>query len=212
MRPDQEVKYLLDTHVLDWAQMAEPRLSARVSRHEIPPGWLRLYRGYPLRLFAYLAAACAVHAHPIHTSIAEADYNRTTQKLEVALRVFIDDFETALSLQAKRRISLEQTPPTEFDALARAYLAETFTVRTREGAVAPPKWVGREIKPAANELWFYFEVPLPAGVEGARIRHGALFEQFPNQINSVRVRDADSRKVTLVFLPKQGEKTVRFHP
>jgi hypothetical protein len=28
----------------------------------------------------------------------------------------------------------------------------------------------------------------------------------------VRVRDGDGRKTTLVFLPKQSEKTVRFHP
>ena len=158
-----------------------------------------------------LAVAPAPRAHPIHTSIADAAYSHVAQKLEVGLRVFVDDFEAVLSAHLKRHISLAQTPPAEFDALARAYLAERFTVRTREGAIVPPRWSGREIKPADNELWFYFEVPLAGGVEGARIRHGALGEHFPNQINSVRIRDGD-RKTTLVFLPKQSEKTVRFHP
>ena len=162
-------------------------------------------------MLGLVAALAPARAHPIHTSTAEADYNRQTQKLEVGLRVFVDDFETALSAHAKRRVSLEQTPLAEFDALAHAYLAETFTVRTREGALVAPQWVGREFKPANNELWFHFEVTLAGGVEGARLRHGALGEQFPNQINSVRVRD-NGRQVTLVFLPKQTEKTVRFHP
>ena len=159
----------------------------------------------------YLAAALTAHAHPIHTSIAEADYNRTTQKLEVALRVFVDDFDTSLSVHARRRVSVEKTPPAEFNPLSRAYLAETFTVRTREGTLAAHQWVGRQLNEGENELWFYFEVPLPGGVEGIRIRHGLLAEQFSSQINSVRIRD-DGRKATLVFLPKQAEKTVRFHP
>ena len=164
-----------------------------------------------IALLACFATAPATHAHPIHTSVAEADYNRTSQKLEVALRVFVDDFETALSAHARRRVSLEQTPPAEFDALTRAYLAATFTVRTREGTLATHQWVGRELKEGENELWFYFEVPLPGGIEGVRLRHGALAEQFASQINSVRVRD-DGRKTTLVFLPNQTEKVVRFHP
>jgi hypothetical protein len=157
------------------------------------------------------ATAGLLRAHPIHTSVAEADYNASSGNLEVALRVFIDDFEAAVSVHARRRVSLERTPAAEFDEAARAYLAAKFVVKTREGKVAPPRWVGREAKADANELWFYLEVPLPGGVEGARLHHNALGEQFPNQINSVRVRDAE-RQVTLVFLPSQTEKTVRFRP
>ena len=160
---------------------------------------------------ALLLAVPTLPAHPIHTSVAEADYNRTSHKLEVALRVFIDDFEAALSVHARQRISLARTPGAEFDTRARAYLAEKFSVRTRDGQRVPHQWVGREVKEADNELWFYFEIALPEGIEGCRLHHQALGEQFPNQINSVRVRDG-SRKVTLVFLAKHTEKTVRFHP
>ncbi len=172
----------------------------------------RVFRGGLALLLGLFAFPLLLPAHPIHTSIAEADYNAKTRQLEVALRVFIDDFEAALSVHTKRRVSLEKTPPAEFDTIARAYLAEKFTVLNRAGAPAVPKWVGRELKPGDNELWFYFELPLPDGVEGARIHHRALAEQFANQINSVRVRDADGRKVTLVFLPSHGAKLVRFHP
>ncbi len=157
------------------------------------------------------AATAVLRAHPIHTSVAEADYNASNGNLEVALRVFIDDFEAAVSVHARRRVSLERSPAAEFDEAARAYFAEKFMVKTREGKVAPHRWVGREAKADANELWFYLEIPLPDGVEGARLHHNALGEQFPNQINSIRVRDA-GRQVTLMFLPRQTEKTVRFRP
>jgi len=160
---------------------------------------------------ALLLATAGGHAHPIHTSVAEADYNGASGALEVSLRVFIDDFEAALSVHVRRRLSLEKTPPAEFDEATRAYLAEKFTVLARDGKPAALRWVGRETKADANELWFHFEVPLPGGVEGARLHHNALGEQFPNQINSVRVRDS-GRQTTLVFLPRQTGKLVRFRP
>lgn len=161
-------------------------------------------------LLPSLFAPLALQAHPIHTSLAEADYNRATQKLEIALRVFADDFEEALSLSAKKKITLANTPAAEFTALTQAYLAETFTLRRVDGTLAPHTWIGREYKDAANELWLFLEVALPpTGLEGLRIRHAVLSAQFSDQLNSVLLRDGP-RSVTLAFLPDSGEKAIRF--
>jgi hypothetical protein len=96
-------------------------------------------------------------------------------------------------------------------ALAHTYIAEKFVVKVADVIVTERRWIGREIKDAENELWIYFEIPLPAGIEGTGIRHGVLFDVYRDQLNSVLVRDAD-RKTTLVFLPAHGMKTVRFRP
>lgn len=173
---------------------------------------LRLPSAFSLPLVAYsLLLAAPAAAHPIHTSLAEADYNRTTQKLEVALRVFADDFETALSDRAKTKISLEKTPRAAFDALARAYLADRFTLRSPDGRAAALEFIGRDYKDAANELWLFFEFPLPAGLDHATVHHAVLAERFSDQLNTVQVRDAD-RRTTLVFLPSHREKRIRFRP
>ena len=174
----------------------------------------RLPRAWRARRLAFpfwiaLALATSASAHPIHRSIAEADYNQKTHTLEVALRVYADDFEAALSGRTKRKISLEKTPAAELDALAHAYVEETFTIKTRDDAPAALHWIGRKLKDAENELWFYFEVRLPGGVEDAKIRHAVLADQFRDQLNSVLVRDG-ARKITLVFLPTHTEKSVRF--
>jgi hypothetical protein len=151
------------------------------------------------------------HGHPIHRSIAEADYNRATHTLEVALRVYADDFEDALGAGAKKKISLEKTASAELDRLIRTYVAEHFVVKTADGTAIAHRWIGRELKDAENELWIYFEVALPGGIEGVKIHHAVLSHHFRDQLNSVLVRDGP-RKVTLVFLPTHGEKTVRFAP
>lgn len=158
-----------------------------------------------------LAGAPPAAAHALHTSVAEARFDAARGRLEVSVRFFIDDFEVALSAHARRRLAVAATPSAEFDAAARAYLAETFTVRTPDGRVAPLEWVRREVRAAGNEVWFHLAVALPGGIEGCRLHHRALGERFPGQINSVRVRDGE-RRATLVFLPRQTEKTVRFRP
>lgn len=158
-----------------------------------------------------LALGANAAAHPIHTSIAEADYNPTARNLEIALRVFADDFEAALTAREKRTISLDRTPAADFDALTRAYIAEYFTVKATDGSRVTLHWIGREIKEGANELWLYFAAPLPQGVDGTTIHHAMLRDQFSNQINSVHVRDG-ARRTTLVFLPSHREKRVRFRP
>ncbi len=163
--------------------------------------------------FLLLAATCLLprlaSAHPLHVSHAEADFNRDTGKLEVALKVFADDFEGKLTEQAGRRISLEKTPQTELAALCAGYLAKTFTVKSRDGTAQPLAFIGHKLKEAENHLWLYFEMPLPGGADGARILHAVLGDGFRDQLNSVRVRDG-AHEVTLVFFPDRGEKLVAF--
>lgn len=186
--------------------------SGRFASRRIRSRWDRLRHGL-MACFAValLAATGDVSAHPIHTSVAEADYNAATRTLEVALRIFADDFEAALSTQEKRKVSLARTPADEFETLTRAYLAQHFTVKSPAGTAVPLRWVGRELKESVNELWLFFEALLPDGVEGAAIHHAMLREEFSNQINSVHVRDG-SRRTTLVFLPSHREKRVKFRP
>ncbi len=156
-----------------------------------------------------LGLLAAARGHEIHTSFAEADHRPERGVLEISIRVFADDFEAALAKRAGKPVSLAKTPAAEFDALARAYLAENFTVRSAAGQPAAPRWVGKQLEDAANELWLFVEYPFPGDVDGALIRHGFLRELFPNQLNSVLVR-AGPRAVTLVFFPDPREKSVRF--
>lgn len=170
---------------------------------------LRLACAWPLLAFACLAPPAS--AHPVHTSSAEANYNRTTRKLEVSLRVFADDFEAALAALAGEAVSLEKTPPATVDALARAYLTAHFIVKNRDGVLAAQHWLGRELKDAANELWLHFEIDLPGGVDGVRVDYAVLKDLHSDQLNTVRVRDGPRTRI-LTFPPGQGERTVRFPP
>ena len=82
----------------------------------------RLFIGPAVALAIALATPAAVAApHPFHVTIAEADYNEESGKLEVALRIYNPgDLEEALGRRAGERVDLERTE--NVDDLIVAYL------------------------------------------------------------------------------------------
>ncbi len=168
-----------------------------------------LIRGFSLP--GFLAVLAPASAHPAHLSLAEADYNRDTQRLEIAVAIFADDLLLALRKQAPASVSYTKTPSAELDRVIQAYLGANFHVMAKDGTVQSLHWVGREFDQDDGEqrLWLYFESPLPGGPEGARIHHGLLHDTIPQQRNTVAVRDGPLR-TTLVFDPGDSAKTIRF--
>ena len=148
-----------------------------------------------------LSAAAWVHAHSIHQSTAEAEYNPKTQKLEVSLTVFINDLELALMRHSERLLSIDKTPAAEFDAQIQAYLAKTFVVTEVKGKKAPIDWVGREIESIKTNdpaVTMFFEVPLVACLSGVTIQHSMLCELFKDQTNLLHLRSR-TRDMELQF-------------
>ena len=147
-------------------------------------GWRRSAWG----ALALLIAGRAF-AHPIRSSYAEADYRPETGKVEIALRLFADDAEAALTRRAGKKISLEKTPPKDIDALLLAEVRAGLVVKAKDGKTQPLAWVGRELTDGGAHLWVYVSCPLPGGVAGARWADRVLREAFSDQLNSIRVRD-----------------------
>ncbi len=140
-----------------------------------------------LLLLAFIALTPLASAHPIHTSYAEADFRPETNKLEIALRVYPDDLEAALSARAGKKITLEHTAPPAFDVLLLTYLRATFLLRAADGTTPTLHLVGRELKDRDQHLWIYFECSLPGGLAGTRLSHRFLRDAFPTQLNALRL-------------------------
>jgi hypothetical protein len=148
-------------------------------------------RVLPAILFLLLAAC--LHAHSIHTSTAEAEYNPQTKKLEVTLTVFISDLELAIIRQSERDLRINKTPAAEFDVQIQAYLARTFVLTDAAGKVAKIAWVGREMEADSAKggdpaVRLFFEMKLPAGLHGLSLRFAVLNDLFKDQTNLLHLR------------------------
>lgn len=159
-----------------------------------------------------LAAGLTARAHPIHAGYAEADFRPASGELEIALRLFTDDAEAALSAQAGKKVVAGSTASPELDALLFDLVRTAFVVKTSAGAAQTLTWRGRELRDRDQHLWIYCTCPLPGGPAGACVANRVLRAVFPDQLNSVLVRDHTTtplRQVTLLFADDR-EQAVKF--
>lgn len=167
-----------------------------------------------LRVILYLLVATCLHAHSVHTSTAEAEYNAKTKKLEVSLTVFVSDLELALVRQSEKEMRIDKTPAAEFDAQIQAYLAKTFVVTDAAGKVAKMEWVGREMEKESEKsgdpaVVLFFEVEMPEGVLGAMVRDGVFLEVFKDQVNLMQLIHGE-RKTEMRFWGDEVVKRLSF--
>ena len=145
-----------------------------------------------LVLFALLAVgllATSARAHRFHVSIAEAEFNDSSQCLEVALNVSSQDMEEAL----RQYDEWAQPAKNEADQVQRlsTYVAQHWSFVSAEGQARQPRWLGSQIE--GDHLWLYFEIVLPGGLDGARIDNQIFFELDPRQVNTVNFHEGDWR-------------------
>ncbi|WP_324676350.1 DUF6702 family protein [Hymenobacter sp. GOD-10R] len=153
-------------------------------------------------LVATLLISLLAAAHTYHASIMELHYNASKQQLEVALKVFTDDFEKALSTGQPRSISLEQSPKPQVTALVSALLRRSIVFGTKPGETLPIQFIG--IQKETDAHWLYFAVKLAKPINGIYLRHSLLEDTFPDQMNIVNV-EANGKKQSALF--KDGDES-----
>ena len=152
----------------------------------------------------FLGLTAAAHAHALKLSVTEATYNRDSGRLELAVRLFADDLEEALTKDSGRRVPIDK--PELLAPAASAYLRKHLKVRSAGGEVQSLSWSGAEV--TATHVWLYAEVPLPGGLVGATFSVTFMHELFSDQLNSLKLRDGEFKQ-NLIFVDGTGEVTVR---
>lgn len=120
------------------------------------------------------------------------------------MRFFIDDFEAALTAVAKHPVSIEK--PDEFSPIALDYIRAHFLVKSEKGQPQRLEWAGMDS--TDTQVWIFCECPLPGGLAGSRLEVTLLQEAYPDQINTVKLRDGASKQ-TLIFGTGTGELVIK---
>lgn len=158
---------------------------------------VRLLRASVAWVIVVLLVPAFVAAHPRHESIAEAEWNRETGKLEVALRLRPEDIESALTrvLRRSKRVNLDSTP--DVDEHLQAYLGARFTLHSADSKKRQEfVWIGKEVD--LRYAWVYFELTMPAAPEQAVLSSTVLMDLLPDQVNTVLIKDG-RRQSSLQF-------------
>lgn len=148
------------------------------------------------RLFALLLGLLpllALARHTYHSSILELRLNPQQQQVELALKVFTDDLENALSKGRPQHLSL-QDPRAQ--ALADAYLhAHLELALPAAGRQARQplalQFVGMQAEKDA--YWLYAKAKLPRATTTIWLRNAVLLDLFSDQMNIVNAESGPAK-------------------
>lgn len=151
-------------------------------------------RFLPVLAALLLLAASAQALHAYHSTLTELRYNASKKQLELAIKVFADDFEKALSEGQPTHVNLSDAGPRPL-TLATAYLQRTLQFRTPAGAPLPLQVLGMQAE--KDGYWLYCKVPLPAPTPSVQLRQAMLLDAFGDQMNIVNIEAGDKKQSVL---------------
>lgn len=142
-----------------------------------------MYKRFVLAV-AFTLVSLFAHAHDYHASITDAKYNPRSQSLEVAVKVFTDDLETALSKRLKTKVTYNGSEKVQ--QYVQDYIAGNLSFELVKGKPLPHTFVGAEQE--ADVVWVYLEIPLKSNaIPHIFVRNTVLQELFNDQMNIVNL-------------------------
>lgn len=133
-----------------------------------------MYRLLTVFTVLILAANTSL-AHPNHVGVTEIEWNSTTGRFEVAMKLRVTDLEDAISVINKKQWRLESA--TDRDQQLQAYLQKHFCVTIKDHEKCRLHWVGTEL--LLHEVWIYFEAEsLPGKVEKSEKTEITSFDEL----------------------------------
>ncbi|MBF9253357.1 hypothetical protein I2I11_08640 [Pontibacter sp. 172403-2] len=164
------------------------------------------YKFLFLLLFVVFGGSRAAFAHNYHTSITDVKYNPRSQSLEVAVKVFTDDLESALSRRAKKDIHYSNSAAVK-QQLSN-YLHSTLAFALQPGKPLAYTLLGSEEEDDA--IWLYIEVPLKqATLPQLYVKNAVLMDTFSDQMNIVNI-SYKGKTESMLLQKDEQEKKVSF--
>jgi hypothetical protein len=148
---------------------------------------------YTLASFAFIVQSFVMSVfHPLHISVSEIEMDEKDQRLEIMMRVFMDDLETTLREDLRRpELDIITLSSTELDQVMERYLSSHFKIAL-DGKAQVTQYLGHEDEGQA--FIFYIEVSKVRKWKSIQITNDIIMATFGDQSNLVHVTVGDNVK------------------
>lgn len=133
-------------------------------------------------------------AHQIKAAITTVLFNPRTENIEVMHRFNLHDAEHAVKALFDKHADIMDDADTQQQFAD--YVAHHFAILNAAGKPLKLAGVGFEVE--GKHFWVYQETAEPPVLEGIKIRHDALRDLWPKQVNTLNVEGKGDIK-TLTF-------------
>jgi hypothetical protein len=124
--------------------------------------------------------------HDYFVSVAEVDYFPTKKEIQVALKIYTDDLETAIQKNGKRLYLDTSKEIKDADVYIQKYLNKNFQLQAND-KMQTLEYIGKEYVDDAT--WIYFKYSnLPKKPKTINIKNNVIVEVHAKQTNMTHFR------------------------
>lgn len=140
-----------------------------------------------------------ISLHPFYLSVSEMKYNSESMRMELSVKIFIDDFENSLHKVYGQSINLTFPKDTMLrDQMVEEYIQKNLLLSIN-GKPCAIQFLGLEKESEA--VWCYFESDPCENPNTVQIINTLLYQQVEGQINIMHVTVGKQRKSLKVDQP-----------
>lgn len=133
--------------------------------------------------------------HAFHTSLTEIQYNAKEKSLEISIRMFTDDLETALTKFNNGQKVMVGGKNDNSDAVLSKYIQQHFAIISPQKQKKPLNFIGKELE--GDATWIYVEIPNSQDFKGYFLYNSLMQEMFDDQTNLVNFTYLGNKKTFL---------------
>lgn len=155
-----------------------------------------------MKLFLCASVFLSFIPHPYYISVTEIDYFAQQKEVQIACKIFTDDFEEALSLTNGRRIKLiENFKSAATDSLVVNYLKMHLHLEA-DGRMVELRWVGKEIEGEA--VWCYLSASQVSAEKQLTLNNDLLYHFREDQVNIVHIKAGNKKNSCRLVYPQKN--------
>ncbi len=147
--------------------------------------------------------------HDFHTSLTEIQYNAKEKSLEVSIRIFTDDFESALTkLNSGQKVVINGATD-KANPLIEKYIQQHFVILNAQKQKKGFNFIGKELEGEAT--WVYIEFANCENIlsQPHILQNTILLDMFDDQSNLVNLFFGKVKK-TMLFNAKSKSEVIAF--
>ncbi|MFH0761214.1 MAG: DUF6702 family protein [Bacteroidota bacterium] len=114
-------------------------------------------------------------SHPLHLSFTNLEYKRALSRWELTVKIFSDDFESAISLNHDRMpASLKQL---------KGWLGKQLVIEFDDRSVSSDQWNLKEWKTRDDATWITFTFTTALPIQQVKVENSLLLDLYADQKN-----------------------------
>ncbi|MFO0414069.1 MAG: DUF6702 family protein [Bacteroidota bacterium] len=137
--------------------------------------------------------------HPYYISVTEVEYISEKKEIQIACKIFSDDFEEALGLANGRKIKLLESFNSSYtDSIVFQYLKQHLQLYA-DGKVVQMQWEGKELQGEA--VWCYLSASRVSVQSQVNVTNDLLVHYRQDQVNIVHLKSGNRKNSCRLIYP-----------